>query len=241
MNYLRIAAFGSGLAGLSHITLQAYSHLGMPFYLVGFVAVGIIQIALAVWLWKGKLSRELFWLTTLVNGGATIFWLLTRVMSAPFIGGVEHFTVIGVGVVVLQLLAIAAVCLAHRKILHFFLVLLGSVGLGFGAHFGAMQLEHHFPELRGTGGHHGGGHHSTMSTEEHSKMMDSHEEESEEAHDHAECDGGACPLLDSHTETSKSAENTDSLIESITENPEVNQVEVEVQAEGYHHDEPHGH
>lgn len=192
MNYLRIAAIGSGLAGLSHITLQAYSHLGMPFYLAGFVAVGVFQIALAVWLWKGKLSPTLFWLTTLINGGATVFWLLTRVMVAPFIGGVEHFSVIGIVVVALQILSIICVCLERKNVLHFVLVLLGSVGLGFAAHFGAMQLEHHFPELKGTGGHHGGsghgdaGHHGGINTEKDHDMSINHHDDKNTMKKHSE-------------------------------------------------------
>jgi len=241
MNYLRIAAIGSGLAGLSHMTLQAYSHLGMPFYLAGFVAVGVLQIALAVWLWKGKLSSTLFWLTTLINGGATVFWLLTRVMVAPFIGGVEHFSVIGIVVVALQILSIICVCLERKNVLQFFLVLLGSVGLGFASHFGAMQLEHHFPELKGSGhhhGHHGGGHHSTMSDEEHSEMMD-HHEESEKEHDHNKCDGDVCPLENPSAEENEPADTVESSVESSQETK--TEVQVEGHANDGHHDEPHGH
>ena len=268
MHYLRIAAIGSGLAGVSHITLLAYSLLGMPFYLVSFLAIGIIQIALAVWLWKGKLSQELFWTATLVNGVATMFWLLTRVMVAPFIGGVEHFSVIGITVVALQILSIICVCLERKNVLHFVLVLLGSAGLGFAAHFGAIQLEHHFPGLKGTGGHHGSGghgggmeHHSMstnghgdknmmeghsetmnthhaedadhhMSDQEHSDVMN-HNEESETAHDHAECDGNACPLETSKTEESKQPNNLELLVETSAE--------TETQVDDDHHDEPHGH
>lgn len=183
MNYLRITALFTGLAGISHITLQAYSHFGMPFYLVSFLLVGILQIALSVFLWKGMLSPRLFWFTTLVNGGSIIFWLLTRVVVAPFVGGVEHITINGLLVVAFQLISIIFLCLTQKKLSSLFLVLLGSIGLGVGGHFGAMQLEHHFPELKGSGHHHEGGHHKTMSDKEHKNMMDHHKTESTESND----------------------------------------------------------
>jgi len=194
MKLLRIVSIATFLAGLSHITLQAYSHFGMHFYFVSFLVIGLIQLLLGVLLWQNKLTTQTFWITTLVHGTATVFWLLTRTISAPFIDGVEHFSIIGVSVVSLQILSILLLCIERKSLLFPIYILLGSTALGFASHFGAMQLENYFPELKGTGGHHGGGHHSTMSDEEHSKMMNNHhKEKSEESHDHAECGEDVCP------------------------------------------------
>ena len=172
----KIASGASILAGLSHITFQAIDHMNMPFYLGGFLLVGTAQIILGVLLWKEKLTTPLFWMATLINGGATIFWLLTRTMMAPFMGGTEHFSILGVSVVVLQIISIALLCIQWKKITDAILVVLASLGLGFASHFGAMQLEHFFPNLKGSVHHHGGGHHqsSNMHNNHMMDMKDSH-------------------------------------------------------------------
>lgn len=205
MKLLHIASVATVLAGLSHLTLQAYSHFGMHFYFVSFLAVGFVQILLGILLWKGKLTQELFWVTTLINGGATIFWLLTRLMVAPFMGGVEHFSTIGIAVIFLQVVCIVCLCLEQKKLINFILVIIGSVGLGFGSHIGAMQLEQSFPELKVTGGHH-----ATMSAEDHAKMMnmptDPAQAESNEEHDHTECGEAACPIPTGNTQATNNQE-----------------------------------
>lgn len=223
MNLLRIASIATLLAGVSHVTLQAYSHFGMHFYFISFLAIGLTQISLGYLLWKNKLTNSIFWITTFVNGTATVFWLLTRTMSAPFIGGVEHFSVLGVIVVSLQLISILLLCVERKNILFLIYISLGSTALGFASHFGAMQLEHHVPQLKGTGGHHGGESHSKMSAEEHSKMMNNHENKSEES-----------------TETSKS-KKAESEIEIPLETETKAKVKRDIQVDEDNHDKPHGH
>lgn len=182
-NLIRISAIFTLLAGVSHALVQSYSHFGMHFYFVSFLLLGLIQIILGVILWRQQISSELFWMATLVNGGAIIFWLLTRTMVAPFMGGVEHFSVLSGMVVSLEVLSILLLCIEQKKLLRVVYVLFGSMALGFSSHFGAMSLETYFPELKGTGVHYGGGHYATMSAEEHLNMMN-HQEKNTESDDH---------------------------------------------------------
>lgn len=159
MNLIRLAAIFSFLPGLSHVTLQAYSHFGIPFYFGSFIVIGCIQIVIGILLWRGYMTPSFFWFATLVNGMSTVFWLLTRVWYTPFIGGTEHFSIIGVSVVTMQVLMIVLLWLHRHNVRELFSIVFLSIFLGFAAQGLSLILEEFAPSLKGTGTHsHGHGH-----------------------------------------------------------------------------------
>jgi hypothetical protein len=156
--YLFLAAIGSVLAGLSHMILQSMGHVGIPFYFYSFIIIGLLQVALGVLVFKHAVSEWFFWVFVLLNGGATVFWFMTRTVSTPFIDIVEPFTLLGVTVVALQILSMGIVMMHHSKALKICSVIVFSFFAGVGAHSGATQLETIAPGLKGTGEHsHGEG------------------------------------------------------------------------------------
>ncbi len=94
------------LAGILHATTTALSHKDVPFEMAFFIAIGLAQIIWAICFYKRKSSNLVYLSGLVINGSVFVVWLMSRLYAGPLGGPAEEFSVLGVTVGALELIAI---------------------------------------------------------------------------------------------------------------------------------------
>ena len=111
--YGSIAGISSIIAGILHLTFVASQHRGIAPEWIFFIAIGIAQIAWALWFYKNQ--KELFHhIGIYINGALLAMWIFTRVFPAPFLSSPEHVDALGLFIVFIELVAIVSLVLWHN-------------------------------------------------------------------------------------------------------------------------------
>ena len=203
-----IGAIGALLAGLSHITLQAFSHISLIPHALFFLTFGGAQIVWAYQFFRNPHRSHLnHYIGIAINGGFLGLWALTRFLPAPFIGEAEVIDFIGLVVALCEVFALWAIVTSQTKdeifresIIALSLMVLITFGVSSSIYTSGLIGEKIFPMWK-MSGHHGGGggHHDMMKgmmkDKGHQDMMQGMMKNMHSGHgDSAEMSGsGLCP------------------------------------------------
>ena len=183
MNIL-LGGIASIMAGTLHLfTVSANHWFVPPIEGVFFIVMGGVQIVLAG-MWMKKKEVKLAITLMVVNTGMVMMWLGTRLISAPFMKGVEEFGYLSLVVGGLEIVAIVMLILflKEKVVKDFVKVVAISLVAGTLLYGGAMASEIIFPGRTIDHGH-GGGHHQGTMKEMHDSMEEGHGEMMEGMHD----------------------------------------------------------
>ncbi len=200
----KVGAVGAMLAGLSHITLQAFSHISLIPHALFFLSMGGAQIVWAYQFFKNPHRSHLHhYIGIAINGGFLGLWALTRFLPAPFIGEAEIIDFIGLAVALCEVVALWAIVTSQTKdeifkemIVAFSLMVLITFGVSSSIYTTGLIGEKIFPMWKMEGHHGGGGGHGMMqgmvNDKEHQKMMHGMMKEMHGGHGESS-DSGLCP------------------------------------------------
>ncbi|MCP4522811.1 MAG: hypothetical protein GY828_01180 [Candidatus Gracilibacteria bacterium] len=165
---LFIGSFSAIAAGLIHIFIVGLGHGSILPHLLAFSIGGILQIALGIFIWFENFIKQTYISKNIVHGGFIFMLLFSFFLPIPFVGTSEGVSVLGIGTIILQLLAIVTLFPIYMKFSKNSIQkeIYISIGIALFSGIGAFGIgylaEHIFPEYKSNniGGHHGGfGHH----------------------------------------------------------------------------------
>ena len=202
----KVGAVGAMLAGLSHITLQAFSHISLIPHALFFLSFGAAQIIWAYQFFKNPHRSPLHhYIGIAINGGFLGLWALTRFLPAPFIGESEYIELIGLTVALCEVVALWAIVTSQTKdeifketIVSLALMVLLTFGVTSSIYTSGLIGEKIFPMWKMEGHHSGAGGHQgmmegMMNDKGHQDMMQGMMKKMHGGHGEESSNSGLCP------------------------------------------------